>query len=309
MGTARTGPGTGVDFGLRQNAAQFTLLVVINALVGGMVGQQQTVLPLLAERRVRAHRLHVHVHLRGRLRHHQGDRQLLRRHLVGPVRPQARAGRGMAVRHPGAADADLGPELGVGRGGQRAAGHQPGPDLVDHGDHEDRSRRPEAARPGHGAERGRRVRRGRRHLDGGRLPGSEVRPAAGAVPARPVLHRAGARSVRRWWSRRPAATRGSRPPATCHGPTAATTTCTASSATARSSPRPACASRPCPRRARRAWSTTSTSACRGDSSRCCSPAPGCRSARSACCSRSTPRCGASGSCSPARCRTGGAAST
>jgi MFS family permease len=36
--------------GLRANAAQFTILVAINALVGGMVGQQQTVLPLLAER-------------------------------------------------------------------------------------------------------------------------------------------------------------------------------------------------------------------------------------------------------------------
>ena len=35
--------------GLRENAGQFALLVVINALVGGMVGQQQTVLPLLAE--------------------------------------------------------------------------------------------------------------------------------------------------------------------------------------------------------------------------------------------------------------------
>ncbi|OXM18333.1 MFS transporter [Rhodococcus erythropolis] len=35
--------------GLRENAAQFGLLVVVNALVGGMVGQQQTVLPLLAE--------------------------------------------------------------------------------------------------------------------------------------------------------------------------------------------------------------------------------------------------------------------
>ncbi|GAB2795809.1 MFS transporter [Amycolatopsis magusensis] len=35
--------------GLRENAAQLTLLVAINALVGGMVGQQQTVLPLLAE--------------------------------------------------------------------------------------------------------------------------------------------------------------------------------------------------------------------------------------------------------------------
>lgn len=38
-----------MTLGLRANAAQFTLLVAINALVGGMVGQQQTVLPLLAE--------------------------------------------------------------------------------------------------------------------------------------------------------------------------------------------------------------------------------------------------------------------
>lgn len=37
------------QLGLRPNAAQFTLLVAVNALVGGMVGQQQTTLPLLAE--------------------------------------------------------------------------------------------------------------------------------------------------------------------------------------------------------------------------------------------------------------------
>ncbi|MPZ61971.1 MAG: MFS transporter [Propionibacteriales bacterium] len=36
--------------GLRANLAQFSLLVAVNALVGGMVGQEQTVLPLLAER-------------------------------------------------------------------------------------------------------------------------------------------------------------------------------------------------------------------------------------------------------------------
>ncbi|GGK70106.1 MFS transporter [Ornithinimicrobium pekingense] len=38
-----------VRLGLGANAAQFALLVAVNALVGGMVGQQQTVLPLLAE--------------------------------------------------------------------------------------------------------------------------------------------------------------------------------------------------------------------------------------------------------------------
>ena len=34
--------------GLRQNLAQFSLLVGVNALVGGMIGQERTVLPLLA---------------------------------------------------------------------------------------------------------------------------------------------------------------------------------------------------------------------------------------------------------------------
>lgn len=38
-----------VQLGLRANLAQFTLLVVVNALVGGMLGQERTVLPLLAE--------------------------------------------------------------------------------------------------------------------------------------------------------------------------------------------------------------------------------------------------------------------
>jgi MFS family permease len=41
---------SGVELGLRQNAAQFTLLVAVNALVGGVLGQERTVLPLLAER-------------------------------------------------------------------------------------------------------------------------------------------------------------------------------------------------------------------------------------------------------------------
>jgi MFS family permease len=49
-GTAATVPATRqVRLGLRENAAQFTLLVAVNALVGGMLGQERTVLPLLAE--------------------------------------------------------------------------------------------------------------------------------------------------------------------------------------------------------------------------------------------------------------------
>ena len=43
------GPGGGgLRLGLRANLAQFTLLVAVNALVGGMLGQERTVVPLLA---------------------------------------------------------------------------------------------------------------------------------------------------------------------------------------------------------------------------------------------------------------------
>jgi MFS family permease len=42
-------PGT-LQLGLGPNLAQFSLLVGVNALVGGMIGQERTVLPLLAQR-------------------------------------------------------------------------------------------------------------------------------------------------------------------------------------------------------------------------------------------------------------------
>ncbi|CAN5360109.1 MFS transporter [soil metagenome] len=44
----RSGTGRVITLGLRENIAQFTLLVAINALVGGTLGQERTVLPLLA---------------------------------------------------------------------------------------------------------------------------------------------------------------------------------------------------------------------------------------------------------------------
>jgi MFS family permease len=50
--TAREADGApaGPRLGLRANLAQFALLVAVNALVGGMLGQERTVLPLLAGR-------------------------------------------------------------------------------------------------------------------------------------------------------------------------------------------------------------------------------------------------------------------
>ena len=40
---------TGLRLGLRPNWAQFTLLVVVNVLVGGMLGQERAILPLIAK--------------------------------------------------------------------------------------------------------------------------------------------------------------------------------------------------------------------------------------------------------------------
>ena len=42
--------GTLLRLGLKENLAQFSLLVGVNALVGGMIGQERTVLPLLAKK-------------------------------------------------------------------------------------------------------------------------------------------------------------------------------------------------------------------------------------------------------------------
>ncbi|HEY4383225.1 MAG TPA: hypothetical protein VGN34_01945, partial [Ktedonobacteraceae bacterium] len=44
-----TGSASVVQLGLRANWRQFSLLVLINAFVGSMVGMERTILPLLAE--------------------------------------------------------------------------------------------------------------------------------------------------------------------------------------------------------------------------------------------------------------------
>ena len=76
--------------------------------------------------------------------------------------------------------------------------------------------------------------------------------------------------------------------------------CTASSTTARSSPSPASPNRRSRHAARPAWSTTSTTASPGASSRSTSPPPACPSVASASSPRSTPPSGDSASSVPAR---------
>src|SRR5947209_19788072 len=40
---------SGVRLGIRANLAQFTLLIIVNAFVGAMVGLERTILPAIAE--------------------------------------------------------------------------------------------------------------------------------------------------------------------------------------------------------------------------------------------------------------------
>lgn len=50
MANSPATPETAPVLGLRQNLAQFSLLVLVNAFVGGMVGLERAILPLIAER-------------------------------------------------------------------------------------------------------------------------------------------------------------------------------------------------------------------------------------------------------------------
>ena len=135
----RTERPAAVRLGLRENAAQFTLLVVINAFVGAMVGMERSILPPLAEQEfhlvARTRRALIH----RRLRSDEGGHELCRRAPGRSRRTQTRARRGMAGRGTGSVHADVGAELELDPRGQRAARHQSGLHLVDDGDHENRS--------------------------------------------------------------------------------------------------------------------------------------------------------------------------
>ena len=235
-----------------------------------MIGQERTVLPLLAEREFGLTAFTAGAHVHRRVRRREGGHQLLRRHPVGPLRPQTGPGRRLAVRPAGAAAADLGAVVGLGDRRQRPARRQPGPHLVHDRDHEDRPRRAGTARVRDGLQRGRRLRRGRHHRAGHRLHRRERRAATRALLPRPRLRRARARPVGRCSSARPRATPTTKPPRT----SPATTATARGSAPARCSASPASGRRRCRRAARPGWSTTSTTASPGACSRSSSPTPG-----------------------------------
>ena len=173
-----TEAGRVLQLGLRPNLAQFSLLVAVNALVGGMLGQERTVLPLLADTAfgLTAYTAALTFILAF------GATKAATNYLAGTL--SDRYGRKpvlvdrLADRAARPAAAHLGTQLGVGGGRERAARHQPGPDLVHHRHHEDRPGRARPPWPGHGPQRGRGLPGRGRHRAGHRLPRRPLRAAA-----------------------------------------------------------------------------------------------------------------------------------
>ena len=166
--------------GLKENWRQFALLVLINAFVGGMVGIERTVVPLIGAEEFGIASTTLVVSFIVSF----GVVKALRQSRLRPARrrlgPQARAGARLARWPAGSLHDHLGAELGLDHRRQRAARRQSGPRLVDDGDHEDRSGRAEVARPRRRPQRIRRLSRRRRDGLPHRLSRLGIRPAAGA---------------------------------------------------------------------------------------------------------------------------------
>ena len=129
-----------VRLGLRENVAQFTLLVIVNAFVGAMVGMERSILPAIAEQDFHLVARYGGVVVHRRIRRDQGAHELRRGPAGRPSRAEAGARRGLGHRDTGAIYLDVGAELELDSRGERAVGHQSGLHVVNHRDHEDRSR-------------------------------------------------------------------------------------------------------------------------------------------------------------------------
>jgi hypothetical protein len=143
--SAEEGAAALFELGLRENWVQFSLLVLVNAFVGTMVGVERSVLSAPGGGGVRGRLGDRGALLPDRLRADQGDRQLRGRRLRAPDRPPPHPADRLALRPARPAPALVGAVLELGRLREPAARDQPGARLVGHGDHEDRPGRPGSA--------------------------------------------------------------------------------------------------------------------------------------------------------------------
>ena len=145
-------PTNSIRLGLRENLGQFSLLVLVNAFVGAMVGLERSILPAIAEQE-------FHIAARAAIFSFIivfGVTKALTNYFAG--RLSDRFGRkhvlvaGWLVAVPVPFFLMWAPDLELGGRRQCAARRESGADVVPHRHHEDRPGWPEAARPGHGAQ-------------------------------------------------------------------------------------------------------------------------------------------------------------
>ena len=110
-----TRPPKPIRLGLRENLAQFLLLVGVNALVGGMIGQERTVLPLLAEEEFGLTAFTATLTFIAAFGIVKAATNFFAGTLSDRYGRKPVLGRRLDHRHPGAAAADVGADVGMGR--------------------------------------------------------------------------------------------------------------------------------------------------------------------------------------------------
>jgi hypothetical protein len=143
---------SGIRLGLRENCHQFSLLVLINAFVGGMVGLERTVVPLIGSEEFKIASTTIVVSFIVSFGIVKAVANLVSGHFADVYGRKHMLVLGLADRPAGALHDRLGAELGLGGCGERAARDQPGLRLVDDGHHEGGPRRPQVAQARRGPQ-------------------------------------------------------------------------------------------------------------------------------------------------------------
>ncbi|MEJ7696142.1 MAG: hypothetical protein WKF78_05850 [Candidatus Limnocylindrales bacterium] len=185
-----------IRLGLRANAGQFALLVGINGLVGGMVGQERTLLPILGRDAFGLTGASVALTFLIAFGVTKAATNLVAGQLADRYGRKPVLVAGWLLALPVPLLIIWAPILGLDRRRQRPARREPGVDLVHDGADEDRPRRFREARTRPRAERGGGVRgRGADGARDGIHRGIEW-PSAGPVLPGDRVRRPGARGLR-----------------------------------------------------------------------------------------------------------------
>jgi MFS family permease len=132
---------SGIELGLRENWRQFSLLVLINAFVGGMVGLERTVVPLIGSEVFKIASTTIIVFFIVSFGIVKAVANLVSGHFADVYGRKHVLVLGWLVGLPVPFMIAWGPSWGWVDRGECASGRQPGPCLVDDRHHEGRPRR------------------------------------------------------------------------------------------------------------------------------------------------------------------------